>query len=145
MSHVLIAYHSFTGKTKGLAEAAAEGARGAGAEVEFSHVKDVSVDAVAAADILLLATPQSFGTPAGETKELLERLWMGKDQLPKGKGFASIVCHADEPVGTSGLFAKLPDYFGFAAVQEPLLVAADQVEDGRAQARELGVALANWH
>ena len=145
MSSVLIAYHSFTGKTRGLAEAAAEGARSAGAEVQLSPVQDVSVDAVAAADVLLVATPQTFGTPAGATKELLERLWIGKDQLPQGKGFASIVCHADEPAGTSGLFAKLPEYFGFAAVQEPLVIAAGEVETRREEARALGVAAAASH
>jgi multimeric flavodoxin WrbA len=145
MSSVLIAYHSFTGKTQGLAEAAAEGARSAGAEVTLSQVKDVSVEAVAAADVLLIATPQTFGTPAGATKELLERLWIGKDQLPQGKGFASIVCHADEPAGTSGLFAELPAYFGFVAVQEPLVIAAEEVETGREEAHALGVAAAASH
>jgi multimeric flavodoxin WrbA len=144
MSSVLIAYHSFTGKTKSLAEAAAESARSAGAEVQISPVKDVSVDAVAAADVFCLATPQTFGTPAGATKELLERLWIGKDELPAGKGFASIVCHASEPAGTSGLFAQLPEYFGFTAVAGPLLVAADQLEDGRRQAGELGTTVATW-
>ena len=101
------------------------------------------MEAVVAAEVLLLATPQTFGTPAGETKELLERLWMGKDQLQSGKGFASIVCHASEPAGTSGLFAKLPGYFGFTAIREPLLVSAEEVEEGRRQARELGVAVAS--
>jgi NAD(P)H dehydrogenase (quinone) len=144
MSSVLIAYHSFTGKTKALAEAAAEGARSAGVEVELSRVDDVSVEAAAAAGVLILATPQTFGTPAGATKELLERLWIGKAELPSGKGFASIVCHADEPAGTSGLFARLPEYFGFTAVQDPLVIAADQVEAGRVRARDLGVAAAAW-
>jgi multimeric flavodoxin WrbA len=144
VSSVLIAYHSFTGKTQGLAEAAAEGARSSGAEVQLSLVRDVSVKAVAAADVLLIATPQTFGTPAGETKELLERLWIGKEQLPQGKGFASIVCHASEPAGTSDLFAKLPEYFGFAAVREPLVVAVEQVEEGHEWARELGTAVAAW-
>ena len=144
MSSVLIAYHSFTGKTQSLAEAAAEGARSAGAEVQLSPVHDVSVAAVAAADVLLVATPQTFGTPAAATKDLLERLWMGKDQLPKGKGFASIVCHASEPAGTSGLFGQLPGYFGFSAVREPLIVSVEHVEEGRDGARELGAAVAAW-
>jgi multimeric flavodoxin WrbA len=144
MSSVLIAYHSFTGKTQSLAKAAAEGARSAGAEVQLSPVHDVSVAAVAAADVLLIATPQTFGTPAAATKDLLERLWMGKDQLPQGKGFASIVCHASEPAGTSGLFGQLPGYFGFSAVREPLVVAVEHVEEGRDGARELGAAVATW-
>lgn len=143
MSTVLIAYHSFTGKTKSLAEAAAEGARSAGAEVQLSEAKDVSLDAVAAAGALVLATPQTFGTPAGETKLLLERLWLGKDQLPKGKKFASIVCHAEEPAGTCDLFAGLPQYFGFAAVEEPLVIHVSEVENGREQARKLGAAVAS--
>jgi multimeric flavodoxin WrbA len=142
MTSVLIAYHSFTGKTTALAEAAADGARSAGAKVEVRPVSEVSVEAVAAADVLLIATPQTFGTPAGATKELLERLWIGKDELPSGKGFASIVCHAQEPAGTSGLFAQLPEYFGFTAVQEPLVIAADQVDAGRESAGQLGTAAA---
>ena len=141
MSTVLIAYHSFTGKTKSLAEALAEGARSAGAEVQLSAAQDVTVEAVAAADVLVLATPQTFGTPAGETKKLLERLWMGKDQLPQGKGFASLVCHSSEPAATSGLFAKLPGYFGLVAIREPLLIAADEVDARLEAARELGVAV----
>ena len=96
---------------------------------------------MAAADVLVLATPQTFGTPAGETKKLLERLWIGKDQLPQGKGFASIVCHASEPAATSGLFTELPGYFGFVSIQEPLLIAADEVEARIEGARELGVAV----
>ena len=141
MSSVLIAYHSFTGKTKTLAEAVAEGARSAGAEARLSAAQDVTVEAVATADVLVLATPQTFGTPAGETKKLLERLWIGKDQLPQGKGFASVVCHSSEPAATSGLFAELPGYFGFVAVREPLVIAADEVDAHREAARELGVAV----
>jgi flavorubredoxin len=142
MSSVLIAYHSFTGKTKSLAEAAAEGARDAGADVQLLDAKDVSVDMVAAADVLVVATPQTFGTPAGRTKELLERLWIGKDGLPQGRRFASIVCHGSDPAATSGLFAQLPEYFGFTAVQEPLVVDVAALEDGLEAARRLGAAAA---
>lgn len=110
--------------------------------MQLSEAAEVSVEAVAAAEVLVLATPQTFGTPAGETKKLLERLWIGKEQLTQGKGFASIVCHASEPAATSGLFSELPGYFGFVSIQEPLVIAAEEVEAGCARARELGVAVA---
>ncbi|MBN1631127.1 MAG: flavodoxin domain-containing protein [Thermoleophilia bacterium] len=142
MSTVLIAYHSFTGKTKSLAEAAAEGARSTGAEVKLREAQNVSVEDVAAADVLVLATPPTFGTPAGEMKKLLERLWISKDHLQPGKGFATIVCHAQEPAATSGLFSALPQYFGFVGPREPLLIAADEVDAGRDRARELGATAA---
>ena len=142
MPKVLIAYHSFTGKTKSLAEAAAEGARSAGAEVTLLPASEASVEAVAASDVLLVATPQTFGSLAGETKKLFERLWLAKDELGSETGFASIICHSQEPAATRELFAALPGYFGFATLQPPLLVSAAEIEAGREQARALGVALA---
>ncbi len=47
MPKVLIVYHSFTGKTKSLAEAAADGARSAGAEVTLLPASEASDEAVA--------------------------------------------------------------------------------------------------
>ncbi len=97
---------------------------------------------MAAVDVLVLATPQTFGTPAGETKKLLERLWIGKERLRPGTGFASIICHGSEPAATSGLFGQLPGYFGFAALGEPLLVQVEDIDGGLARARELGISAA---
>jgi NAD(P)H dehydrogenase (quinone) len=142
MSSVLIVYHSFTGKTKSLAEAAADGARGAGAEVTLVEASAASVEAVAATNVLLVATPQTFGSLAGETKKFLERLWLGKESLGSGIGFASIICHAEEPAATEELFTALPGYFGFATLQPPLVVSAGEIEAGSEQARALGVAVA---
>ena len=142
MPKVLIVYHSFTGKTKSLAEAAAEGARSAGAEVTLIPAREASVEAVAASDVLLVATPQTFGSLAGETKKLFERLWLGKDKLGSEIGFASIICHSQEPAATQELFTALPGYFGFATLQPPLLVSAAEIEAGREQARPLGSAVA---
>ena len=141
MSKVLIVYHSFTGKTKSLAEAAADGARGAGAEVTLVEASAASVEAVAASDVLLLATPQTFGTLAGEARSC-RALWPGKESLGSGIGFASIICHAQEPAATEELFTALPGYFGFATLQPPLVVSAGEIEAGREQARALGVAVA---
>ena len=142
MTKVLIVYHSFTGKTKSLAEAAAEGASSAGAEVQLMEAAGASVEAVAACGALVIATPQTFGTLAGETKKFLERLWIGKDELPDGIGFASIICHADVPAATQDLFTALPGYFGFVARSSPLVVAAGEIEAGGEQARALGVTVA---
>ena len=138
MPKVLIVYHSFTGKTKSLAEAAADGARSAGAEVTLLQAAEASVEAVAATDVLLVATPQTFGSLAGETKKLFERLWLAKDKLGSQIGFASIICHSQEPAATQELFTALPGYFGFATLQPPLLVSAAEIEAGRERARTLG-------
>ena len=101
-----------------------------------------SVEDVVATDVLVVATPQTFGSLAGETKKFFERLWMGKDKLGSEIGFASIICHSQEPAATRELFTALPGYFGFATLQAPLLVSATEIEAGREPARALGSAVA---
>lgn len=141
MTKVLVVYHSFTGKTKSVAEATAEGARSAGAEVQVLKAAEASVEDVAGSEVLVLATPQTFGTLAGETKKFLERLWLGKDELPEGIGFAGIVCHADVPAATQELFSALPGFVGLTALHDPLVVPVQEIEAGCDKARELGAAV----
>jgi hypothetical protein len=49
---------------------------------------------------------------------------------------------SQEPAATRELFAALPSDFGFASLMPPPLVSAEEIEAGREQVRELGVAVA---
>ena len=74
---------------------------------------------------------------AGETKKLFERLWLAKDKLGSKIGFASIICHSQEPAATQELFTALPGYFGFATLRPPLLSLPRKSRPG-------GSRLARW-
>ncbi len=143
MSKVVIAYFSFTGKTKTLAEAAADGAKKAGAEVVLKEAAGISAADVAGADVFVVATPQTFGTMAGETKKLFERLWMQKDQIGKAGTFAGIICHASEPAATLNMMEQLAGYFGFSEVKKTLTIPVAELETGQDRCRELGATLAS--
>ena len=54
MSKLAVIYWSGTGNTKAMAEAVAEGAKGAGAEVALLNVSETSADAAASYDKLAL-------------------------------------------------------------------------------------------
>ena len=82
MFKVLVSYFSSTGKTKSLAEAAAEGARSAGADVVVKDVASTDIQDFSNADAALIATPQTFGAMAAETKRLFERL-LGQQGDPR--------------------------------------------------------------
>jgi|SRR5450756_1826346 len=116
MPKILVTYHSFTGKTKELAEAAARGAESAGADVVLKEVVATTTQDVAGADAILVATPQTFGAMAGDTKKLFERLWQHRQQIAPGKRFAVIVCHSSGPEATLDLMEKFTTYFGFTKV-----------------------------
>jgi len=94
MSRVLIVYHSLTGDDQ---ESRRDGGRRSPQCRRRSNSagsKCGLVDAEAGTEVLVVATPQTFGTLAVETKKPFERLWPGKDGLGSDSGFASIVCQA---------------------------------------------------
>ena len=83
MSEVLISYFSFSGKTKSLAEAAAEGAESAGARPSSRKSPSTAAADFSGADAILIATPQTFGTMAAETKRLFEGCGASANPCPR--------------------------------------------------------------
>lgn len=57
MSKIAIVYFSSTGNTETMANAIADSAKAAGAEVDLSEVTDVSADDIAAYDVIALGCP----------------------------------------------------------------------------------------
>ncbi len=143
MSQVLISYQTFSGKTKILAEAAAEGAKAAGAETVVKRVADTTAQDMAAADAIVLATTQPFRTMAGETKSLFERLWKDREQIGSGKPIGFIVCHvADDATPTLEAMKGLAKLFGFVATEDGVAVHASKLDEGKERCSQLGSALA---
>ena len=77
---VLVVYHSETGHTEALAEAAAEGARRvAGAEVTVKTVDEATNEDLEACDALLLGSPTYWGSMSTPVKQFIDgqRPFMG--------------------------------------------------------------------
>ena len=68
---VLVAFHSQTGNTETMAEALAEGARGAGAAVTVKRIGDVTKEDLDRADAVALGSPVHMGDVAVEVREAL--------------------------------------------------------------------------
>lgn len=142
MTKLLITYHSFTGKTKTLAEAVAEGAKNAGAEVVLKEVINTIIQDLVAADAILVATPQPFQMIAGETTKLFERLWRDRKQIGEGKPFGAIICHTNDPRHSVEAMERLSGYYKFAKVSDWITVNAAELEAGKERCRQLGALLA---
>lgn len=141
MSKVVIAYHTFTGKTKVLAEAAAEGAKNAGAEVLLKETADTTIEDLTTSDAILVATPQPFRVMAGETKKLFERLLQDRKKM-RGKPFGVIICHASDPTATMAAMDRMCSYYSFRKVSEWIAVNNAEIESGKERCRQLGATLA---
>lgn len=78
MVNVAVIYFSETGSTKRLAEAAAEGASTAGADVRLRSAEGASNEDLAWADVVLFGTPSHYGTIASGLKTFIDgtgELW----------------------------------------------------------------------
>ena len=98
MGKIIVIYHSQQfGNTKVLAQALAEGAREAGAEVNLINTNErrVTLEEFLAADAVAIGTPDYFSYPAGTIKTFFDDiyLWDQSDKPVKGKPAALFCCH----------------------------------------------------
>jgi multimeric flavodoxin WrbA len=98
MGRILVIYHSQQfGNTKILAQALAEGAREAGAEVDLisTNERRVTLDQFLAADAVALGTPDYFSYLAGTIKSFFDDiyLWDTSGESVKGKPAALFFSH----------------------------------------------------
>ncbi len=72
MAKVLVVYHSVSGHTARLAQAVADGAREAGAEVTAKPVGDTSVDELAEYDGVIAGSPTYYGQMSAPLKKFFD-------------------------------------------------------------------------
>jgi len=115
MSRILVIYHSQQyGNTKILAEALAEGAREAGAEVKLINTNEhrVTLDEFLAADGAAIGTPDYFSYVAGTIKTFFDDiyLWDQSGKPVKGK-LAALFFSCGGGGKVKGPFKSLADRF----------------------------------
>lgn len=142
MSKILITYHTFTGKTKTLAEAAAEGAKNSGAEVVLKEAAATTVQDLAAADAIIVATPQPFKMLAGETMKLFERLWRDRDKIGQGKPLGVIVCCVNDASASFQAMKSLANHFKLTPSGNWVEVRTAALDTGKEDSYALGAELA---
>lgn len=143
MSTVLVVYHTFTGNCQALAEAAAQGARSAGAGVVVKEAAGTTVADLSAADAIIIGTPQSFGGVAGDTRKLFERLWPDREKIGTAKPLGVFVCHRSDPSDTVEFFAKWSGRLGLEQKGQCVTVPLKEVEAGHEHCRQLGADIAS--
>ncbi len=140
MSKIAVIYWSGTGNTQAMAEAVAEGAKNAGAQADLFSVSDTSADAAAAYDKLALGCP-AMGAEVLEESEF-EPFFTELEGRLSGK---KVVLFGSYGWGDGQWMRDWADRLaasGAAASGEPLIVNEAPDDDGLAQCRALGAALA---
>ena len=147
---LLVVWHSASGGTRDLVEAAVEGATdpliaealGSAVDVRVMGAFEAGVEDVMAADGYLLATPENFGYMSGALKDFFDRTYYPCLEHTRGRPYGLLVKAGGDGLGAVGAVVPLAAGLEWHAVLEPLVVRGDVTADHLAAARELGGSLA---
>jgi multimeric flavodoxin WrbA len=152
---LLIVYHSMTGGTRQMAEAAREGATmEAGVEVRLLKAAQAGPDEVLAADGLVFATPENLAAVSGQLKDFFDRSYYAVLDRINGRPYASLVCAGSDGHNAARQIERIATGWRLKPIAEPLIVcthaqtteailAAKHIgEDDLARCRALGEAMA---
>ncbi len=152
---LLVVYHSMTGGTAQMAQAAAEGARDeAGVQVRLLRASEAGPDDVLAADGYVFATPENLAAIAGLMKDFFDRCYYPALDRINGRPYVALVCAGSDGQNAVRQIDRIATGWRLRSVAPALVVCTHaqtpeeilrpkQIgEEERAQCRELGAALA---
>jgi multimeric flavodoxin WrbA len=156
MKTLLIVYHSMTGGTRQMAEAAAAGAGSEAPAVRVALLQAVQAGPadVLAADGYVFATPENLAAMSGLMKDFFDRCYYAALDRINGRPCATMVCAGSDGRNAARQVERIATGWRLKAVAEPLIVCTQaqtpeqilrpkQIGAGDlARCAELGAALA---
>ena len=139
---LLIVFHSMTGGTRQMAQAAARAAEGEGVRIRLLEARDAAADDVLAADAYLFATPENLAAMAGMMKDFFDRTYYPCEGKLTGLPYAEFVSAGNDGTGAVREIGRIANGYGWKVVAEALIVRKEITPADLVRAEELGEALA---
>jgi NAD(P)H-dependent FMN reductase len=123
MKTLLIVYHSRTGGTRQMAEAAA---RGVGIESSVG-VRLLTAAVARSADVLaadgyIFASPENLAALAGEMKAFFDRTYYDVLERINGRPYATLICAGSDGANAARQIARIATGWRLRPVADPLIV-----------------------
>ena len=123
MKTLLIVYHSMTGGTMQLAQAAARGAQGeAGVQVRLLTAPQAGPDDVLAADAYLFACPENLAAIAGLMKDFFDRCYYPVLGRIEGRPYATLICAGSDGSNAARQIERIATGWRLKPAAPPLIV-----------------------
>jgi multimeric flavodoxin WrbA len=119
---LLVVFHSMTGGTRQMAEAAARAAEGQGVRVRMLRAPEAAVPDLLAADGYLFATPENLAAIAGMMKDFFDRTYYAALGRIEGRPHALMVCAGSDGTNAVRQMQRIATGWRLRAVAEPLIV-----------------------
>lgn len=124
MKTLLIVYHSMTGGTLQMANAAAAGAVGAESALHVSLLQaaDASVARVLGADGYVFATPENLAAMSGQMKDFFDRTYYAALERLNGRPYATLICAGSDGRNAAEQIARIATGWRLRPIADPLIV-----------------------
>ena len=123
MKTLLIVYHSMTGGTMQMAQAAAGGARVEPAlNVSLLRAADAHAADVLEADGYLFATPENLAAMSGQMKDFFDRTYYAALDRLNGRPYAVLICAGSDGRNAAGQVDRIATGWRLRPVADPLIV-----------------------
>lgn len=155
LKSILIVYHSMTGGTRQMVEAARDGAMGEpGVQVHLMLASEAGPGDVLSADGFIFATPENLAAMSGQLKDFFDRSYYAALDQINGRPYATLICAGSDGHNAARQIDRIATGWRLKPIAEPLIVcthaqtteailAAKQIgPDDLESSRALGEALA---
>jgi len=119
---LLIVFHSRTGGTRQMAEAAARGAAGEGVQVRLLPVAQAQPEEMLAADGYIFASPENLASLAGAMKEFFDRTYYAVLERLNGRPYAMLVCAGSDGENAVRQIRRIATGWRLRLVADPVIV-----------------------
>jgi NAD(P)H-dependent FMN reductase len=123
MKTLLIVYHSMTGGTRQMAEAAAAGARSEpGLRVSLLPAAEASAAEVLEASGYVFASPENLAAMSGQMKDFFDRSYYPALDRLNGRPYAVMVCAGSDGRNAAQQIERIATGWRLKAIAPPLIV-----------------------
>lgn len=120
---LLVVYHSFTGGTLQMVQAACAGAAlEAGVHTRLLPAQQAQPEDVLGADAYLFATPENLAAMAGLMKDFFDRCYYPALDRLQGRPYATMVCAGSDGSNAVRQIERIATGWRLKAVAQPLVV-----------------------
>jgi multimeric flavodoxin WrbA len=123
LKHVLIVYHSLTGGTRQMAQAAARGAaRELTVTVTLSTAAETDAEAMLKADAYLFACPENLAAMSGQMKDFFDRTYYPVLDRIQGRAYATLICAGSDGTNAVRQIERIATGWRLKAIADPIIV-----------------------
>lgn len=120
---LLIVYHSYTGGTRQMVQAACAGAQSEGSvDVRLLHATQAGAQDLLSAQGYLFATPENIAAISGLMKDFFDRSYYDALDQIQGRPYASLICAGNDGLNAAKQIERIATGWRLRSVAEPIII-----------------------